>query len=742
MDDTDNNFDDLLDNISPEERGRLLQGGEHGPGFFSRKKYCNPAGKMDGSLGAVFVTLLLTWAGDIPICSECDSVCVVYANGQTSYKCRKHDPALSFPAEASHVQHPTISKVCVEDFNSSQEVLDYKHNPVSSPRKGRFTNFEQACQAVKEMCVPRVPLSFQNSIYTNNAGMTKAKSPSSSERANKKRKAGNEAEGKIPKAKRHKITLRGLSSNLLLPAIIRLLYGGIGYEKPKDFTGKDVDDMVTKVLRDGEDSNINFHLFGDEDEGDRAKALVFWAARFFLDCIEAAEVFGLLDALINILLTAKNSSNFELVEVLASLGYQISLCSRLLAIKAQETSVGKQRSSSLMVTSDRTPSHMIFLGVKIRLMRDLLRLLSRTGFFPSTSFSPAARQYSNEFIDMFDADDEVNNVELKSYLLLMCKDCDVRNQDAIAEGLLSSCWSGYRNKSMVFPVFHAAYIGLLMKMFVWGEAKRSVFQFPLARATGTTDKITFVNGYGGNGAAKLLLATSFNDFQLPPIRGTELGVSLVGENFLSMKFDFCGDFASGRTVVDAGNIFSFNLSSSGDILYGGRTPKENETILAAGLRRVLQYGANHPTITDMISREAARLNAVANLAVEKKDAIETYGDIVEVCAIDDAKEGEITETGAVPRCNGLFTQAQVSGTQKYATTNTEIMTAPILKAPQQVGACLDAVDDFISRELGGDVSRELGGDEVIADDDDDSVILLKSLIEGGLLEQESLTPIV
>ena len=108
-----------------------------------------------------------------------------------------------------------------------------------------------------------------------------------------------------------------------------------------------------------------------------------------------------------------------------------------------------------------------------------------------------------------------------------------------------------------------------------------------------------------------------------------------------------------------------------------------------------------------------------------------------MCAIDDAKEGEITETGAVPRCNGLFTQAQVSGTQKYATTNTEIMTAPILKAPQQVGACLDAVDDFISRELGGDVSRELGGDEVLADDDDDSVILLKSLIEGGLLEQES-----
>jgi hypothetical protein len=95
---------------------------------------------------------------------------MVYANGKTNYKCRKHDPGTSFPTEASFVQHPTTSRVPLELFNSSQKVEEYKRNPVSSPKKGLFINLERACQAVRtEMGVPRVHITSIS--ITHQSGM-------------------------------------------------------------------------------------------------------------------------------------------------------------------------------------------------------------------------------------------------------------------------------------------------------------------------------------------------------------------------------------------------------------------------------------------------------------------------------------------------------------------------------------------------------------------------------------------
>ena len=665
----------------PEELDPLLQGDDEGP-----KEFKNPAEEsVNSSLAAALVSLILAWAGEVPTCSRCESVCTIFANGRRNCFCRRCDPGTSLPTEAAHVQHPATSRVTLQAFNSSEKVKEYLSNPVTSPKKGDpFSNFKGARQALRnELAVPKEPLSFQNCIENNNAGNTKAKSPSNT--TNKKRK-NDEGEGENPKSKRPKITLRGVLSNLLLPATIRLLYGAIGYTKkskqdvddtvePKEFTAKDIDDMVAKVLKDGEkpDSIIKFHLFGNETEENRDKALVFWAARFLLDCIEASEVFGLLDALINVLLTAKEFDNVEFVEVLAALGFQVSLCSRLVAIKAQEKSVGKQLSSSLMITSDRTPTNLIFLGVKVQLMKDLLRLLSRTGFFPSTSFTPAAQQYSNEFIELFGPEDLVDKMILRAYLILMCQFCDVRNRDGIADSLFCSCWSDHGNKSLVLPVFHAAWFGMVMKMHVWGETRDSIFQYPLARATGTTDMIKFVKGYDRNGTAKLRWATGYDNFELLVLKGVETGLLLVGGNFLNSEFDFCGDFATGRTICDQNKIFSLNISPSGDILFGGRTPTETATMLTSGLRRVFQYQSNYPNIIEMISRQFRQNNAVANLPVDM-ELLKTYEDAVELCAVEysnqaeNTNEAEISEIGAEQcvdeecssECGDLLTLAEVS----------------------------------------------------------------------------------
>ena len=62
----------------PEELDPLLQGDDEGP-----KEFKNPAEEsVNSSLAAALVSLILTWAGGVPTCIQCESVCTIFANGR------------------------------------------------------------------------------------------------------------------------------------------------------------------------------------------------------------------------------------------------------------------------------------------------------------------------------------------------------------------------------------------------------------------------------------------------------------------------------------------------------------------------------------------------------------------------------------------------------------------------------------------------------------------------------------
>jgi len=464
-----------------------------------------------------------------------------------------------------------VSRATVTESESFQS---YFNTPVSSNKTGsRFQKFDVARQELR--ChlngePERLVLGLKT---VEEVAMGRKKVGKKKRKRNDEDDDGNDHLG-----------TRELNAYTLLPAIVRLLFGALGLEKNTDYTKTDVKEMVNVILREGEDAHLSFSLPAQTDHHLRDNySLIFWAARHLLDIVECALSFGLLDAVINLLVyEGQNATdNALLVEILASNGYLIHLLAKLATAKATQCSISVQHTALLSSSSDRTSPAAVSFAVKLRFMRDFLRAASMSGLTPTPQFSADFLKTCADFGDILTKED-IRKSDVESYFVLMCNGIDFdddRLRRAIAASMFKASWSNSKNHINKCSAGLAACIGMLLKTVVF--SKGGPFERELLRNTKTTGTIKFFTGFkpslgGGPDIAEGKPPDCLNDFRLTS-KGVVDNIFVLWTNMFRASDAFLltaiGDSETPNPIVadDAAANFSFDVTSA-DIFSAGTVP--------------------------------------------------------------------------------------------------------------------------------------------------------------------------
>ena len=311
----------------------------------------------------------------------------------------------------------------------------------------------------------------------------------------------------------------------------------------------------------------------------RKFSLVVWCCRFLLDCINCIEAYNLADAFINVCKVSKQRGDQDIIQVMASLGFQMNLLARLSANHAQDCSFTK--SDGLIVFSaDRTRITDLMRCILMPLYNDLLAVLFTYGFFPEVS-SIEVCEHSSEFVQLVNGSLCIGQLHahVMHYMRLMLKNMGLSSSIKYVIDFAEIVMDG---KARVFtlPTFVGAYVAFVCKCVVSRSNVAGPFERALWRHTGSTccSDIKLLGWVEGN--ATPFKPNSFDAFTLNHKRFETSMLKIANAFFERASWHK-------RIAVDVGlsgcdiKMVDLNVTRNLDTCDGGIDPMERVEVLAS-----------------------------------------------------------------------------------------------------------------------------------------------------------------
>ena len=309
----------------------------------------------------------------------------------------------------------------------------------------------------------------------------------------------------------------------------------------------------------------------------RKFSLVVWCSRFLLDCINCTEAYNLVDAFINVCKVPGQRQDEDIIQVMASLGFQMNLLARMSANHARDCSFTK--SKDLIVFSvDRTKIGELVRCILMPLYNDLLAVLFTYGFFPEVS-SFEVCQHSSEFLQLVDGSLSIGQLHAHviRYMSLMLDNMGLSSSMKNVNDFSDIVMDG-NERVFTLPTFVAAYVAFICKCVVSRSNKDGPFKSSLWRHTAHSNKIQLV---GCN--AQPFEPVSFGPFAIWHKR-FETSMLKIAHKFFEVTL------WRKRIAVDVGlsggsgcdiKIFDLNVTSNLDTCDGGIDPMERLEVLTS-----------------------------------------------------------------------------------------------------------------------------------------------------------------
>jgi len=406
--------------------------------------------------------------------------------------------------------------------------------------------------------------------------------------------------------KQDQVCSRELIGFNFCPVLIKSFADCLGLKEKEHYVIRDVESLMNKVVL-FDNSKLSFDQSSEKGkEGDLFGGnywQIFWATRFFLDLIESALAFALIDPLISLLMceALSGTSNKVLLEIWSASGYLLSTLSRLAVQRAKELALATVVRDQDMSTPDRTKPGPLIVATKLRFLKELLPATCSTGFVPTVSCSDESRQTSFEFVNLISGMAvKKTKTGASAYYQQLFNGIDMldnRILDVIAESVCKVVWSESENRLHNFPACLAACVGMILKAVVFNNGKGGPFKRALVKDTrsGSDTKtkkervIKFCDGYHKNSSGGVAPVAnskpvgSIDDFQLVrPEVMCDIGViwaNIFDTATMVRRATSVGACPVDTALsVDEGAIFSLNASPTTDLLYGGTTAAEKKML--------------------------------------------------------------------------------------------------------------------------------------------------------------------
>lgn len=324
----------------------------------------------------------------------------------------------------------------------------------------------------------------------------------------------------------------------------------------------------------------------------RKFSLVVWCSRFLLDCINCAEVYNIVDALINVCKVTVKRRDEDIIQVMASLGFQMNLLARLAANHARDCSI-TQSKDLIVLSNDRTQVSKLARCILMPLYNDLLAVLFAFGFFPGvSSFSDEVRRHSSEFCKLLDGSLCIGQLHayVKQYIGGMLHNMGLSNSNENIDEFTEIVMDG-NERVFTLPLFVAAYLAFTCKCVVNRCNEYGPLKNMLVKHTSSSSKIQLVVGCN----AKPFYPKSYLPFAIWHNR-FETRMLKIAQQFFELS-SWCKSIAvdvgmSGGSECDI-KIFCFNVTSNLDICYGGIDPVKRLEVLTSIVSNICNNSYAH-----------------------------------------------------------------------------------------------------------------------------------------------------
>lgn len=548
----------------------------------------------------------------------CDSCCQVYPDADHSIRCRrcntergyKGRDRFPYPYEADKTKQPMIR------VNKKELPTGFVEAMEKFFEKRSIDNFQEVQTACKEFNGGRetITLGVENVVVAES----------------------------LPNSKDFMTARETLGRNFC-PILVQICVEGMGLEEGTDFNKEDVENLVENVLNSMENPKLSF----DFDESTKLFGglywNLFWSVVHLLDLIEAAASFGLFDVLgLSLLCESLDGTADDLfMDTCAANAYLVHTFSRTAANKAIEKAQPQQvRDRGFAGTSpDRTPVAPVNVGMKTELLKSLIPTYCRCGFNPKYSPTELFRKRGNELGKLLSipSSDPSRNQQVETYIEELFDGAgipDERVRDIIIDSI-KDCIVNTQESAMPFPLFLAAYIGMLMKAVLFHED--GPLRTKIAKQTGFTGRhaAQFCDGYRGERMSVVTTPVrTYEQFEVGRKGVVSSVFTLATHAFAPGKvYDITSvgfPPVDSTIALDLNAVWSFNATESSDLLSGGTTPSEKMTMV----KSISQCIALHPdefvehcnsgTIVDLgtAKRELQRLH-VPSIRADMFDSMET-----------------------------------------------------------------------------------------------------------------------
>ncbi len=222
-------------------------------------------------------------------------------------------------------------------------------------------------------------------------------------------------------------------------------------------------DINTLVLH-ATNPNRKDKIFDDEDKSKLALK-VLNASEFLFQAYQCCLTFGITDKVFNALIAdcQVDTKRMQRSDILSSLHTLLSFFSTSVAEAVQKQAVAKKLA---IVTPDHTDKRQLIAAIKLNLMKDLLGLLVRFGFFPLLAPEEYEHKFSKQFTkllrksDQHPTPDNQKRALVRKYIMKML--IGVMNPHEISP-YIDDLVESVSNTNHQLPMFYIGYIGLFLR---------------------------------------------------------------------------------------------------------------------------------------------------------------------------------------------------------------------------------------------------------------------------------------